>query len=142
MTAKEWLKPLPHLNLAIQAKQESYDILFTRCTKVNKQLQGDRVQTSRDIARQEEDMARMAQISAEIDDMKRMQDEARELINSLDDNLHVALLTHRYINGRSWHYVAEAIGYAIRQTFRTHGDALRALEKKMAVNGIDFAKRS
>lgn len=138
--AKEWLRPLPHLNLAIEAKQESYDILFTRCTRVNKQLQGDRVQTSRDIARQEEDMARLAQISAEIDQMKKRQDEARDLINSLDNNLHVALLTHRYINGRSWHYVAEAIGYAIRQTFRCHGEALKALEKKMAVNGSCFDK--
>lgn len=139
MTAKEFLRPLPHLNLAIEAKQESYEILFTRCTKVNKQLQGDRVQTSRELSRQEEDMARMAQISSEIDRMRELQEEARDVINSLDNNLYVAILTHRYLNGRSWHYVTEAIGYAFRQTFRFHGEALKALEEKMAVNGSNFA---
>lgn len=142
MTAKEWLRPLPHLNSAIDAKLESYEILFTRCTKVNKQLQEIRVQTSRDLSRQEEDMARMAQISAEIDEMRSLQEEAREIINSLGDSLFIALLTHRYINGRSWNYVAEAIGYSLQHTFRIHGRALYELGKKMRVKERDFDRRT
>lgn len=140
MTAKEYLRPLPHLNAAIEAKRESYEILLTRATKVNRELQDVCVQTSRDLYKQEDDMARLAQISADIDRMINLQDEARRLINSLDDNLYVALLTHRYINGRSWSYVAEAIGYSLQHTFRIHGRALYELGKKMRVKERDFAK--
>ncbi|NLY36822.1 MAG: DUF1492 domain-containing protein [Tissierellia bacterium] len=138
MTAKQYLKQLINLDLYIKVRQEDYEITLTMATKKTQILQEIRVQTSQNLHGREDIAARCAQISIDIDrgtrELIELREEARDLIDRLDDNRHKAILTLRYMLGRSWVCIAEEINYTERQIHRLHTEALLALETIMSVN--------
>ena len=132
MTAKQYLQQLINLDMYIKAKEEDYELVLARATQSTKRLKDVRVQTSRDLSKQEDLAAKCAQISMDIDratkTLLELQEEARAKIELLDDNRYKAVLTLRYLSGRSWMYIAEKLHYSIRQVHNLHGEALLAFE--------------
>lgn len=134
INAKAYLRQLGHLEAYIRALQESYELTLTRATKVNQRHQDVVVQRSRDLTKQEDLMAKMADLSTDIDQatitLMDLQKEAVALISRLDDNRYRTLLMLKYVNGRSWGYIAEHMGYQDdRWVRRMHGHALIEIEK-------------
>lgn len=128
MTAKIYLRQLIDLDTLIRARQEDYEVTLAAATQMTLWLKRDRVKTSRNLKRQEELAVRMTEIGIEIEEatsaLIELKQEARALIERLEDNRHKAVLIHRYINCRSWAYIAENMGYAVRHVTRLHGEAL------------------
>ena len=56
---------------------------------------------------------------------KRMQ-----MIEALENPAHVQVLTLRYCREMRWEKVADEMNYSLRQTYRVHGRALQAFEKR------------
>jgi DNA-directed RNA polymerase specialized sigma subunit len=139
MTAKAYLRQLIDLDTLIRAKQEDYEVTMAAATQMTQRIERDRVKTSRNLGRQEELAVRMTQIGIDIENATQalieLKEEARSLISLLEDNRYKAILIHRYINCRSWAYIAENMGYGLRHVYKIHGQALRSLEDKMAYNG-------
>lgn len=65
-----------------------------------------------------------------------LQMEIEEAISSLEPS-EQHLMRLRYLEGRSWEFICEALSYSQRQVFNLHGEALKTLsvpQKKSAVN--------
>ncbi len=50
--------------------------------------------------------------------------EVKHVIDQLNDNALVKLLTEYYVNGRTWDDVADAMNYSLRNVMRLHKRAL------------------
>lgn len=50
-------------------------------------------------------------------------------VGKVDDTRFKILLTLRYIDGRSWDYISDYMGYDKRYIFKLHGRALQAFER-------------
>lgn len=133
MTAKEYLSQLPRLRCYIKALEESYEVQQVRATQRTKRLQEVHVQSSRKLDKQEEATLKMTEIGLKIeraiDSCLDLEKEAISLINQMTDNRYRTLLHLRYIDGRSWGYITEAMGYDIRWVYRLHGQALRSFDE-------------
>lgn len=51
-------------------------------------------------------------------------------IELLDDEKERTVLTYRYLNARTWEWIAERLDCSVRQIYRLHGIALRNFKKK------------
>lgn len=139
MTAKEYLTQLLNLEMYIRTKQEDYEMALTRATQSTRRHQEVVVQTSRNLAKQEDIAAKCAEISSEIDRatsvLLDLQREARELIESLEDNRFRAVLTERYILCKDWKTISENLNFSYWHVHKLHGYALVEIEKKMDTLG-------
>lgn len=57
-------------------------------------------------------------------DIIRQYEQISEAIERLEDETEKQVLRLRYLRGYQWHQIANAIGYAERNTYKIHGDAL------------------
>lgn len=74
------------------------------------------------------------------EDIEKMISEKLEVLNdihfkiqSLDDELYIALLTDRYINNRTSFSISKDVNYSPAYTRKLTREALEALEKKLAI---------
>lgn len=130
MTAKEYLQQLQKYKRTAQLYAERIEELYHEATGIKAIVYDkDRVQVS------PED--RMEKIFMRIDSEAEKYAKARarydrevrkrvEMIASLENPVHVELLTLRYVDGLKWEEIACAMGYTFRHTTRLHGDALGA----------------
>lgn len=134
MKAKRYLQQLINLDMYIRAKDEDYQRTLARATQATQRLDAIRVQTSSDPHKKEDLSAKCTQISLDIDKatdaLLDLQKEARRLIEQLEDNRYKAVLTLRYINGRSWLYIAEQMHYTYNHVHKIHGQALLVANQK------------
>ena len=132
MSAKRYLNRVMNLEQYIRAQEEDKQKALAEATNITQKLSQDVVQTSGRNS-QEERVARYVQISMDIDDRKNellyLQDEVRTIINSLEDNRYKAVLTLRYIVGRSWGYICETLSYSRSHVNLLHGEALKEFER-------------
>lgn len=136
MSAKEYLRQLITLDAYIRARKEDYEMVLSMATQATQRLKDVQVLTSRRPGKQEDLMVKCVEVSIEIDKktllLLELQNEARGLIEGLKDDRYRTILTLRYLLGRSWGYIAEHMGYSIRQVHRLHGEALLAFSRNMA----------
>ena len=57
------------------------------------------------------------------------------MICNLPNEQHQQLLTERYLRGRGWKEIADAMGYSLSHMFRLHEDALCHMEVLLAKEG-------
>lgn len=136
MSAKEYLRQLIDLDTYLRARREDYEMVLSMATQSTQRFKDVQVLTSRSLGKQEDFMAKCVEISIEIDEktetLLELQREARGLIEGLKDDRYRTILTLRYLLGRSWGYIAEHMGYSIRQVHRIHGEALVVFSRNMA----------
>jgi hypothetical protein len=58
---------------------------------------------------------------------------AKRAIGRLEDETHVKVLVKRYLHMEEWDDIAYDLNYSRRSIFRWHGEALQALQSKMAL---------
>lgn len=134
MTAKEYLSQLPKLRCYIRALEESYEVQQVRATQRTQKLKEVQVQTSRKLDKQEDAALKMVEIGIQIETAIKacldLEQEAIKLISELTDNRYKTLLHLRYIDGRTWSYITEAMDYKDeRWPKRMHGHALLEFER-------------
>lgn len=61
---------------------------------------------------------------------------AMAIIFEIEDERYQTILEERYINMRSWGYIARRLGYEMRQTFNLHGQALMVFDKLFNARNI------
>lgn len=111
--AKEYLRRIRLANAKIDADIENIATLEALATKITPTLGGERVQSSGNQQRMEDVVCKIVdkqtKVSAEIDRLVDMQDEARRLIQAYCDHDCITLLTKKYVGVRN--PVTERIEY-------------------------------
>lgn len=69
------------------------------------------------------------QITRKIDQLLKAGKEIEDKISRIPDTTQREVLQLRYLACMSWEQIADKISYSLRQTFRIHSAALRAMEK-------------
>ena len=132
ISAKEYLKSIRTLDMAIKVKEEELYRLKLNIASLSPQTTGERVMnssTSDMMSTVDKIVDMQAVINAEIDRLVNLKEEARSKINQLKDTRYVSLLTDYYINCKTWEQVADDMGYDLRWVYRLHGRALQSSSK-------------
>ena len=132
ISAKEYLKSIRTLDMAIKVKEEELYRLKLNIASLSPQTTGERVMnssTSDMMSTVDKIVDMQAVINAEIDRLVNLKEEARSKINQLKDTRYVSLLTDYYINCKTWEQVAEDMEYDLRWIYRLHGRALQSFSK-------------
>ena len=132
VSAKEYLKSIRTLDMAIKVKEEELYRLKLNIASLSPQTTGERVMnssTSDMMSTVDKIVDMQAVINAEIDRLVNLKEEARSKINQLKDTRYVSLLTDYYINCKTWEQVADDMGYDLRWVYRLHGRALQSFSK-------------
>lgn len=128
MDVREFTEGLMHIDVEIKAKELEYEVQLTRCTKVNRELQGERVQTSRDIRKQEEESAKLFEIGLKLDELKSRVGRAKALYSSLSDRRYRVILESRYLHNKTWDEIKKLLGCSRTSVFRLHSEALKEIK--------------
>lgn len=138
MTAREYLHQMKTLKYQIRVKRLELQDLHEDMTAIRSPTFGDKVQGGDNHCFEDQIIKAVtlendikAKTARKIDCLYDIHNK----INSLDDELSVALLTDRYINNRCSDEMAEDINYAAAYVRKLTGDAIDAFIKKF---GDDF----
>lgn len=123
---KAWLKRYSAIDRQIKNKTDELSMWRSRATKITPTYSGlpkggggDRIQTAVDnICRLEDE------INAEIDRLIITRAEINEAIAKVEDERLREVLTLRYIQGKSWEWIAVEMHYNYRWVTKLHGKAL------------------
>lgn len=130
MTAKEYLSKIQTYRQLMQTYADRIEELYHEASGLKAIVYDkDRVQVSPE--------QKMEKIFARIDAVAEKYARARlrferetqkriDQISRLDNNLHVRLLTLRYVEGKRWEEIACIMHYSFRHVTRLHGQALGA----------------
>lgn len=125
---KRYLRQARDLDMLIHTKQAEQARLRELAEGLSSPTMGDRVAASKgNTSMQTVDkiVDLQAEIDKEIAELVDMIAEVHAKIERLLDPTEKAVLTERYINGRSWEEIAEIINYSERNTKYIHGRALK-----------------
>ena len=134
MTAKEYLRDIHSYKRIVESLSDQVEAISTEIEGVKAmRYDRDRVQTS-PTNRLEELMAELlpelTRLEAEyIKELVRYRTELLKrisLIATLPNQLHVTVLTLRYVDGKRWEEIALETDYSFRHITRIHGDALQS----------------
>lgn len=138
--AKDWLREVRKMALALERKMELLERWETRATNITQQLKPDRIQSGSGDGT-EELLAKIADLSQEIrqevEFVFAQQSLARHVIDQLEKESHKDVLYLRYLTPvkkkrldcDEWQLIADELGYERRYTLRLHGYALRELNQ-------------
>lgn len=124
---KRYLRQARDLDMLIHTKRAEQERLRELAEGLSSPTMGDRVSASKgNTSMQTVDkiVDLQAEIDKEIAELVDMIAEIHAKIEQLSDPAEKAVLTERYINGRSWEEIAGIIGYSDRNTRYLHGRAL------------------
>ena len=131
MTAKEYLRQLKTLDNDINAKLLEKERIRALATKVTSNL-SERVQGSGS-GGFENTVIKITeleiQINADIDKLVDLKAEATQIIDSLEDNKHKAILSMYYVSNLTFEQVAENTDISSRWVRKIHGKALKKFEE-------------
>lgn len=134
MGAKEFLKKIIHINKLIDCKLEQVSELRDRLTSIGGGANdGERVQTSLQPDKFTDTIAKIIdlenKINKDIDVLIEYKDKARDMIESLDNDVEKVILYKRYFDDKSFEQIAVECNYSWRWIHKLHGDALQKLNK-------------
>lgn len=131
MTGKEYLRQLKTLDNIINAKLLEKERIRALATKVTSNL-GERVQGG-ESGGIENIIIKITeleiQINADIDKLVDLKAEAIQIIDSLEDNKHKAILSMYYLSNLTFEQVAENTDISSRWVRKIHGKALKKFEE-------------
>ena len=127
MTAKEYLRQLKTLDCLIKAKELEKERLMALAGKVSvslsEKVQGGSGGSMEDTVIKATELGE--QINADIDKLVGLKDEARGLIDKLDNNNFKTILSMYYISNVAFRQIAKHMNYSIGGVFKMHGYALK-----------------
>ena len=125
---KAYLRKARELDTLVHTKLNEIDKLRELAECLSSPKLGERVTSSKgNTSMQTVDkiVDLQAEIDKEIAELVELITEIHAKIEQLSDTTEKAVLTERYINGRSWEEIAEIVGYTVRQTLNIYGKALK-----------------
>ena len=132
MTAREYLEQARTLDMEINSKLEMVSSLRAMAERTTSALSRAVVSRSRDDHQMEETIAKIVDLEREVnEDIDRLVELKREImgvIKKLDDPVDRYLLSMRYICGKDWEEIADAMNYHIRTIYKVHDRAIQKME--------------
>ena len=139
MTAKEFLQKGRKMNFELNELIRARDKAFAKACASAVDYTGEHVQTSPGNVTESKfvnyaDYA--AALDKSIDELYAYQTKMLNLINTVDNTVHRAILIAWYINCDTWESIADRFNYDLRWTRRLHGRALCEIPYKAFVSII------
>lgn len=136
MNAKEYLSQAMWLDKAIDFKLEQLAVLKSLSMKVTTSFTKERTSGGLpDKSKTEKIIVKVIDLENEInEDIDRLTDLKQDIKNAIKKvhDIHYQLILEmRYLGGKGWDEVAQALGYDRRWILRLHGRALKIIEEKM-----------
>lgn len=136
MTTKEYLKQTFKLDAEINSLIQSVETLEAKATKVTTMLDPNKVgQGSFNLHSREQIIVKKCDfecnINKKIDEFIDLKRQIYEQIYKLDNADYRILLTHRYINLKTFEQIAVEMNYTYRHITRLHGYAIQSFEKQV-----------
>ena len=131
MTTKQYLNQVRNLDKRVNAKLDELSSLRALTEKVTASY-SEKVQVSISDAFTSNvakivDLER--EINVEIDRLIRLRERIAKEIDNMPSNIYSALLSSRYLEGKTWEDIAEMLHYDERQIFRIHENALKEFRR-------------
>lgn len=135
ITAKEYLREIRKMDLAIDQKQDEFDSLIKKRTYVGSMdYSTERVQTSPDGSGFTRIADRLADMQVEINgEIDRYHDVRHERINQmqqLSKTEYVDILFRRYVQYQSFETISSEMQKSYHRICHLHGEALKEFENK------------
>ena len=134
-----YLRQIEDLDSLIEAKQDAYEVVMVEATQVTQRLKDVYVQSSKDHTRHETLLAKMADLSTQIDQKKmeliNLKGEVLELIEELENNTYKTILIFKYVNGRPLEYIAKRMCYSRSWIYTLHDRAVKDFLKRVDKKG-------
>ena len=131
MTTKQYLNQVRNLDKRVNAKLDELSSLRALTEKVtasySEKVQASTSDTFTSNVAKIVDLEK--EIDAEIDRLIRLRERITKEIDSMPSNTYSALLSSRYLEGKTWEDVAEMLHYDERQIFRIHENALKEFRR-------------
>lgn len=136
MTAKQYLGQIRSLDIKIrQRKREVEELRLSATCTESTSSQGEKVQTSASGDKLLNAVARYVDLEAEtqsmIDDMQKKRHKIIAEIQSLEDSRYIEILYKRYVEFKSFEFIACEMHYNYTWICELHGKALKAFETSL-----------
>lgn len=132
MKAKQYLRKIRDLDKEISATLDQIEILHSQVTKTTSVMsdtpkgQGEQDQLGTSIAKI---VDLKKDFGVKLNHFVGLKAKAVIQIDSLEDNRHKLVLTHYYLNQKTWEETAVAMNYSYRRILDLHGQALVEFQK-------------
>ena len=133
MTVKELLRSVREQDSLLRAYEQELEDLRRRAYNISSPKLGDKIQSNH-LATLDEIVAKIEQQAAKVnaawDELIDKRNQAKALINKVDDESIRCVLYRYYILIQTWEQIAVEMNYTIRWVYKLHGKALQDLEKE------------
>lgn len=137
---RSYLNRVRYIDQNIGSRQQELDNLRTTISSGSDWKQ-DIVSSSRQAKSFVDKLVKLdAEITAKIDELFNLKTIVTEQIDQLELSEHVVILREKYLNQRTFDYIARQLHTSERHVKRLHGDALQAFEDKFKDEIEDFIK--
>lgn len=131
MTTKQYLNQVRNIDKRINAKLDEISALRALAQKVTisfcEKVQCSSSDKFADVVAKIIDIE--AQTNKDIDKLVNLRARISREIGNVPNNIYSALLSSRYLEGKSWEAIAEELNYDERQIRRLHGRALNEFQR-------------
>ena len=133
MTVKEFLRSVREQDRLLRAYEQELENLRRRAYNISSPRLGDKIQSNH-LATLDEIVdkldSQIEKVNAAWDALIDKRDQAKTLIDKVDDESARCVLYRYYILGKTWEQIAVEMNYTIRWIYKLHGKALQDLEKE------------
>lgn len=134
MNVKQYLRQVWRLDNTVNAKLEQLEALRSMTTKITGTLTDNRVQESLSSDKIPKLICKIIELDKEITtDIDRLVDLKAEVMRKIDnipDEDYRLLLTLRYLNFKTWEYIAVEMNYTYKWVHELHKRALAEFDKE------------
>ena len=128
--ARRYLNQVRYIDQNIGSRQQELDNLRTTISSGSDWKQ-DIVSSSRQAKGFVEKLVKLdEEITTKIDELIDLKAKVTEQIDQLEISDHIVILREKYLNQRTFDYIARQLHTSERHVKRLHGDALQAFEEK------------
>lgn len=133
MTVKEFLRSVREQDSLLRAYEQELEDLRRRAYNISSPKLGDKIQSNH-LATLDEIVdkldSQIEKVNATWDELIDKRNQAKALIDKVEDGSGRCVLYRYYILIQSWEQIAVEMNYTIRWVYKLHGNALQDLEKE------------
>lgn len=133
MAVKEFLRSVREQNRLLRAYEQELEDLRRRAYNISSPKLGDKIQSNH-LATLDEIVdkldSQIEKVNAAWDELIDKRDNAKALIDKVEDKSARCVLYRYYILIQAWEQIAVEMNYTIRWVYKLHGKALQDLEKE------------
>ncbi len=133
MTAKEYLSQTRGIKLRLETMREQLEFLRSAAVCVTSSFDRTGSQVTRNIRRNEDAVIRVMEFEEKMQSVQMQLAEITAVINSVSDPAARAILTKRYIGGKTWDRIGREVFLCERQARRIHDNALAEIDSRKDV---------